>query len=525
MIMNKFKKIVLVLLIFVSFDLLSGDDDDDIFVGTKRKLNFSSSSQISSPTKKQKTDDGTAKSKSSIGPHKNPSKKVDTSADESQDTSSEEEKTHSGDEEESEEEIRSHLLEISPTKTGKKNAVYGHFCDVEGEFNHIPPSVDRIDFTVLLNQELNDDDKLFYALREAEIKINEWVKNNQDFMQKTLYVGLAKNTEQRIKGHLRDCAEIEYDNDGDIIEANQKIKWMTTASGLGHTMRMSSLVYNIPEKYLPVVEVMVGELLDVRHKGTTVLGNHEAYEVLAQYHNSPKRLEKLPLVSSPKTPTQRRGDFVHSPVRFKKDGGMGYEGRKNVVYVQFKYENGDTSFIPKKEKRLYFSKLVPANKKITDKIFRGAMLKIEKKIRKWIQKNPDFFNKALYVGLAENSSHRALGHRQNLADIKEGETASLYEKSKKVKSIKDAWNEGSDVHMSEIVHEIPQKYLPVVEVLVGELLDARSKGNTLLGNKEAYDRVKLYFESSRRIKALKKAGLERVCEDLKEKKIAQTLGE
>lgn len=525
MIMNEFKKIIFVLLILLSFDLLSGDDDDEIFVGTKRKINFSSSSLYSSPTKKQKTDDGTAKNKPSSGAHKTTPHKLKPVDDEALDASSEEEKNYSEDEKKSEEKIRSPLLQISPTKTGKKNAVYGHFCDVKGEFKHIPSSDKRIDFSVLLNQELNDDDKLFYALRETEIKINEWMKNDQDFMHKALYVGLAKNTEHRIKGHLRDCAEINDDEGEDNIEANQKVRWMTTANSLGHFMRMSSLVYNIPEEHMPVVEVMVGEMLDVRHKGTTKLGNDQAYKILAMYQNSAKRLEKLPLVTSPKTPTQRRGDFVHSPVKFKKDGGLGYEARKNVVYVHFKYEKGDTSFIPKKENRLYFSKLVPANKEITDKIFRRSMLKIEKQIRRWIKKNPDFFNKALYVGLAENSSHRAQGHKQDLADIKEGEPSSIYEKSKKVKSVKDSWNEGCDVYMCELVHEIPQEYLPVVEVLVGELLDARSKGNTLLGNNEAYDRVKGYFESKRRIKALKDAGLERVCEDLKAEKIAKTLGE
>lgn len=214
------------------------------------------------------------------------------------------------------------------------------------------------------------------------------------------------------------------------------------------------------------------------------------------------------------TKQRRKGKFEISPIKAMKAGGIGKKIRERAVYVHFACKDNDFSFIPQHADRVDFETLF-SDDDFKDEDLNSALLKAEIKIMQWIEKDIEFYNKALYVGLAKNASHRSSGHKSDCSKIDENEDISYIEASKKLDWISGVWNDGYDVRMSCLIYQIPEEYLPVVEILMGELLNIRAKGNTLLGNDEAYKRFNAYFASAARKQRLKKENLHGICENLK----------
>lgn len=155
---------------------------------------------------------------------------------------------------------------------------------------------------------------------------------------------------------------------------------------------------------------------------------------------------------------------------------------------------------------------------INNKNLSQALLAVETAIRKLIQKNNNLYYRTVYVGLAENASHRAQGHRSDFNKLMDDEDKDFgicrYHPNRKARFIASTWNQQLDVRMSSLVYDIPRQYLPVIEVLVGVQFNVLSKANSLLGDDAAWNIVRAYMNSSERSKELTKRDLFDLIENL-----------
>lgn len=224
----------------------------------------------------------------------------------------------------------------------------------------------------------------------------------------------------------------------------------------------------------------------------------------------------------------------------------------NVVYAHMLTMDG-RPLIPRND-RIEFPKLLGEDAKgksikITEKNLDYALLKIENKIRNWIHENENIYYHTTYVGLADNLAHRASGHSVDLGQGKKQiDKKKRFAKTKRaakkkgfylpsVETDEDTEEESEDeideekiidgiiyssseyhlipfnagkkvrftmmakdflhshVRMSPLVCQIPKKWMPLVEVLVGHLFNSISKAGTLLGNGDASERFEKYMNS------------------------------
>lgn len=199
-----------------------------------------------------------------------------------------------------------HLL-ISPPKmkgdtfdpeTRKHNVVYIQTLTKDGY--PLIKREERILFpkTVLVNKKWQETNKknLNHALLMIENQIREWVKNNKDIFHKTTYVGLAKTFRKRAGDHGRDFnTEKAFDwfeegDSGASLEFGKKVNFTIKAVELSDSdLRISPLVYDIPDQWLALVEVLVGTLLNSTMKAGTLLGNDEAKIRYEEYFASSVR--------------------------------------------------------------------------------------------------------------------------------------------------------------------------------------------------------------------------------------------
>lgn len=195
-------------------------------------------------------------------------------------------------------------------KLRKFNTIYAHMLTETGE--PLIARNDRIDFLSLLKNKKITEANLDRALLRIENKIAKWIKGNEDIFYRTTYVGLAKCFRHRALAHRRDVrppkdklsyegdssddsledADVEEDTEDDF--SSKKVEFtIKAAKSMNCHVRMSPLIYRIPEKWLPLVEVLVGTFLNSTMKAGTLLGNNAARKRFQQYLNSDVRAEGL----------------------------------------------------------------------------------------------------------------------------------------------------------------------------------------------------------------------------------------
>lgn len=406
-----------------------------------------------------------------------------------------------------------------PGQQIRKGAVYIHFAAENEDFSAIPPHNERIDFAKIYDREIKDKEKrLNKAFLAIEKQVNKWKKNSDGKIeQNTIYVGLAKNASKRIQGHKSDCAKIRNRGTAPHCESSKKREWISFSWQHDREIRMSCVVYNVPPKYLPAVEVLLGELLDTKNKGNTLLGNDDAYLIINSYRQSDIYRGWLRKNNKENSKSKKKKDIIKdhfelSPAKKRTDRAL----REDVVYIHFFCEDRDCSFIPKKNKRVNFGEL------LNDVSLEDALLEVETKIISWIVEDERVYHNATYVGLAFDAAHRYSGHKSDYSSpaLK---SSLLLPRTQKERYLKSIWKRGSLLRMSGIVFNIPREHLPVVEVLVGELVHAKGKGNSALGNDQAYETVTKYFQSENRIKTLANLEHGNICQTLKNKDFIKVL--
>lgn len=165
---------------------------------------------------------------------------------------------------------------------------------------------DRIKFPEILSGREVTASNLDEALLAIENKVREWIHQNKNIYYSTTYIGLAENLVHRAHGHVGDARKFQheiskigiklpkishamiYDDDNVFpLTVNKKI-WFTlkAAKAMNANVRMSPLVYDIPKKWLPLVEILVGNLFNATQKAGTILGNSRGYERYRKYLES-----------------------------------------------------------------------------------------------------------------------------------------------------------------------------------------------------------------------------------------------
>lgn len=196
--------------------------------------------------------------------------------------------------------------------------VYAHML-VKSEA--LVPREDRIWFPDLLDGEKITGKNLDQALLKIENTITQWIYNDEEVYRYTIYVGMAKRLAPRAYAHgssLRNLQKeiakrkkvktingrkkfatvkpiIEADEDEYmLIGSNKKARFsIQAAEAAGRHIRMSPLVFNVPEKWLPLVEILVGSIFNSTQKSGTFLGNKKSADRFFKYWNSKTRTEGL----------------------------------------------------------------------------------------------------------------------------------------------------------------------------------------------------------------------------------------
>ena len=179
------------------------------------------------------------------------------------------------------------------------------------------PRNNRIWFPDLLGGQNITERNLDQALLSIENIIRQWIHDDEEIYHYTIYVGLAKRLAPRAHAHgtsLRNLQKevaknkrvkkvngrkkfVMSDEDEDqymLIGSNKKARFsIQAAEAAGRHIRMSPLVFNVPPRWLPLVEVLVGSIFNSTQKSGTFLGNKKARERFFNYLHSKIRTEGL----------------------------------------------------------------------------------------------------------------------------------------------------------------------------------------------------------------------------------------
>lgn len=179
--------------------------------------------------------------------------------------------------------------------------VYGLIA-VKDDDSYIPPHP-RIKFSELLGNRIIDDNNIHEALAKIDAKLDEWIEKYPLLYPRMSYVGLAENMSHRGDNHISSCNgfKVTKTEDGDELSeietlghewnSSKKIQYLSRLARLGYAHRMSSLVYDIEKKYMPVVEAFVGDKFKTLHRANAVLGNHAAWKIVEKYQLDKKALK------------------------------------------------------------------------------------------------------------------------------------------------------------------------------------------------------------------------------------------
>lgn len=192
-----------------------------------------------------------------------------------------------------------------------------------------------------------------------------------------------------------------------------------------------------------------------------------------------------------------------SPIKPKETGGLGEAIRHNAVYLWIAIDD-DQSYIPPQDVRIDFGALLGDDPHITKRSLYAALANTERQISEILKERPKLFYRTVYVGLTQNLGDRSVGHRSELRVIDRldlpGEERAYYS-SKKISFYDEIYTQHQlKIYNCALVYNVPEKLLPLVEVMVGNHFGVLHKGNTLLGNKLAWEKFAAYAQSRYRKK-------------------------
>jgi len=199
--------------------------------------------------------------------------------------------------------------------------------------------------------------------------------------------------------------------------------------------------------------------------------------------------------------------------------GLHVRNRKNSIYIWTAVHKHEDEYI-KLEDRInaetYFDNGLSLNE---------ALLATEIKLRALIQKNTLLYKRTFYVGLCSDASDRANKHGNHFrANKDKSKEARQTNESRKIRWFDAVSDRGFNSRKSDIIENVPEKYLHHFEVMVGHIFNVTLKGSTTLGNKKAYASVQKYLSSKTRKEKLAKLKLDNVIETLLSREIDFLLG-
>lgn len=180
-------------------------------------------------------------------------------------------------------------------KNGKKmverniseRAIYSWVMVKEHNELYIAPQ-DLIDVEEFLNPELEyDDDDINSALLKTELQLRKWIRDMDDFVFKTVYVGLSENADSRVTGH-------KYDLQNHENTMARKNTFADLVGDAGYNLRMRPLLHHVPTELLSLFECLVAKLLSSKIcSASSIIGNKASWARLNDYWNSDKRIEEI----------------------------------------------------------------------------------------------------------------------------------------------------------------------------------------------------------------------------------------
>lgn len=231
---------------------------------------------------------------------------------------------------------------------------------------------------------------------------------------------------------------------------------------------------------------------------------------------------------SPKTPPQHargvlhmgKGDFYETATpttrkversRLIPDGEEKVDININAIYSWMFVKSHEEHLIPAGE-LIDMRDWLPQEKPHSWQMVHDALLHAEIEIRRWILKDPRMVARTSYVGLSKNTSDRIYGHR---ADLR---SALMAFSSRKVRITRLASEHGFNIRMRALLHHIPDDWLPTFECLVAQLFSSHAfGGSAVIGNNQAWENLKRYWESQERIDKLTNLNLLTIAEDIEQK--------
>lgn len=165
--------------------------------------------------------------------------------------------------------------------------------------------------------------------------------------------------------------------------------------------------------------------------------------------------------------------------------------QQSLIYTMYITDQDNKSLIPQ-PLRLDATKLSagPINE---ENLFK-ASLEVEEHLLKIIQKNPQFVERVMYVGLTEGTlQNRFRGHWTDYQDPVKKNSLS------KVIQIERALESLFNVKVSYLIANVPKNYLDYFECLVSDIFLAQEKGGSArIGTRDAWEKYLTYKNSPER---------------------------
>lgn len=150
--------------------------------------------------------------------------------------------------------------------------------------NSLIPHFLRVDATKLDVGPITEKN-LFQATLEVEEHLLKIISKNPAFVRRTIYVGLTKGTlNERFKAHLSDSRdEVKKSSSNKVIHIERALKLL-------FNVKVSNLIYRIPEAFLEHFECLVADIFLAQEKGSARIATRAAWEKYLNYKNSPERV-------------------------------------------------------------------------------------------------------------------------------------------------------------------------------------------------------------------------------------------
>lgn len=156
--------------------------------------------------------------------------------------------------------------------------------------------VNRIDASKYAHMKIAD------ALLDIEVNIRTWIKQDKLLYKRTFDAGLTQDVSDRARHYKakienledprekRNERELYYHR---VLNSSRRLRWFDLTQRRNFNERMSPIIEKIPENLIKPAEVLVGHLFNTPSKGSSVLGDKEAYDLVTKYLATEERADEL----------------------------------------------------------------------------------------------------------------------------------------------------------------------------------------------------------------------------------------